>query len=111
MTVGDDDGDKGDGDREGAGGGVGDDGRRRDCVGDDDGVDEEDGVGDSVGGTGDSVGDRAGPTTSGSSVGCVSAALVDCSLGAGVGVRLEVDPGSDQSPTLSPLTKVVCNLV
>jgi len=99
MAAGDDDGDNGDGDREGAGGGVGDDGRRRDCVGD------------SVGGTGDSVGDRAVRTTNGSSVGCVSAALVDCSLGAGVGVRLEVDPGSDQSPTLSPLTKVVCNLV
>jgi hypothetical protein len=34
---------------------------------------------------------------------------VDCLLGLGAGVR--VDPGSDQSPTFSPLTKVVCNLV
>lgn len=82
----------GDGDGEGEGEGVGDDGRRRDCVG-----------------SGNRVGDGEGCPTNGSSTGSVSAALVDPSLGAGAGVR--VDPGSDQSPTLFPLTKVVCNLV
>ena len=78
------------------------------------GLDVDVGVGDRVAdgdsvGNGDSVGVGEGCSTNGSSVGCVSAALVDGSLGRGVEVR--VDPGSDQSPTLFPLTKVVCNLV
>ena len=66
------------------------------------------GNGDGVGNA-DSVGDGEGCSTDGSSVGSVSAVLVDFSLGPGGGVR--VDPGSDQSPALFPLTKVVCNLV
>jgi hypothetical protein len=33
------------------------------------------------------------------------------SLGAGLGVWPKVDPGSDQPPAFSPLTKLVCNLV
>ena len=82
----------GDGEGEGEGEGVGADGRRRACVG-----------------SGNRVGDGEGCPTNGSSTGSVSAALVDLSLGTGAGVR--VDPGSDQSPTLFPLTKVVCNLV
>jgi hypothetical protein len=57
----------------------------------------------------DGVGVGEGRSTIGSSVGCASAAGVDCVLGLGAGVV--VDPGSDQSPALSPLTKVVCNLV
>jgi hypothetical protein len=57
----------------------------------------------------DGVGVGEGRSTIGSSVGCASAAGVDCVLGLGAGVV--VDPGSDQSPTLSPLTKVVCSLV
>lgn len=68
------------------------------------------GNGVSVGlGDGDRVGVGDGRSTIGSSVGCASAAGVDCVLGLGAGVV--VDPGSDQSPTLSPLTKLVCNLV
>ena len=121
MAVVDDDDDDGDGDREGAGVGVGDEDRRRDCVGDDGGVDvgvgdddgvavgEGDGVGNSVGGTGDGDGDGDGRSTTGSSVGCISAVSVDCFCG--VEARVRVDPGSDQSPTLSPLTKVACNRV
>jgi hypothetical protein len=57
--------------------------------------------------TGD--GDGEGRSTIGASVGCVSAVLLDFSFAAGAGVR--VDPGSDQSPTFSPLTKVVCKRV
>src|SRR5437868_14089083 len=113
MAVGDDDGDDGDGDREGAGVGVGDEDRRRDCVGDDDGVavGEGDGVGNSGGGTGDGVGDGDGDgrSTTGSSVGCISAVSADCF--SGVEARVRVDPGSDESPTLSPWTKVACNRV
>jgi len=68
------------------------------------------GVGVSVGlGVGDEVGVAEGRSTIGSSVGCASTAGGNCSLGLGAGGR--VDPGSDQSPALSPLTKVVCNLV
>ena len=68
------------------------------------------GLGDGDGdGSGDGDGVGEGRSTIGSSVGCASAAGVDCLLGVGAGVR--VDPGSDQSPTFSPLTKVVCNLV
>jgi hypothetical protein len=81
-----------------AGVGVGDRVADGDSVGNGDSVDLGDGAG---------VGD--GRSTIGSSVGCASAAGVDCVLGLGVGVF--VDSGSDQSPTLSPLTKVVCNLV
>ena len=70
--------------------------------------------GDSVGiGDGNSVGvcvgDDEGRAIIGSSIGCASAAGGNCSLGLGAGGR--VDPGSDQSPALSPLTKVACNLV
>jgi hypothetical protein len=78
--------------------GVGDDDRV--CVGEGNGV-----------GNSDSVGDGDGCSTIGSSVGWVSAALMDSSLDAGAGVALAVDPGSDQSPTFSPLAKVVCNRV
>jgi len=59
--------------------------------------------------SGDGVGVGEGRSIIGSSVGCASAAGGNCSLGLGAGGR--VDPGSDQSPALSPLTKVVCNLV
>jgi hypothetical protein len=76
--------------------GVGD----RVCVGEGNGV-----------GNSDSVGDGEGRATIGSSVGSVSAALLDCPLAAGFGVRLALIPGSDQSPTFSPFTNVVCNLV
>jgi len=65
-------------------------------------------VGDDVG-DGDSVGVGEGRSTIGRSVGCVSAASVDCFCGVGAGVR--VDPGSDQSPTFSPLAKTVCKRV
>jgi hypothetical protein len=71
-----------------------------------------DGVGDRVGdgvGNGDSVDVGEGRSTIGRSVGCVSAASVDCFCGLGAGVR--VDPGSDQSPTFSPLAKTVCKRV
>ena len=68
------------------------------------------GVAVSVGlGVGDEVGVGEGRSTIGSSVGCASTAGGNCSLGLGADGR--VDPGSDQSPALSPLTKVVCNLV
>jgi hypothetical protein len=68
------------------------------------------GAGDRVGDDDrDGFGNGEGCSTNGSSVGRASAALVDGSLGVGAGVP--VDPGSDQSPTLFPLTKVVCNLV
>jgi len=66
------------------------------------------GVGNSVG-VCVGVGDGEGRAIIGSSVGCASAAGGNCSLGLGAGGR--VDPGSDQSPALSPLTKVACNLV
>jgi len=89
---------EGDGDRVGDGVGV------RTVVGIGVGVRSGDGVGDA-----DNVGDGEGRSTTGASVGCVSAVLVDFSFAAGVGVR--VDPGSDQSPTFSPLTKVVCKRV
>ena len=88
------------------------------AVGVGDGVADGDSAGTGVSvGLGDGDGDRSGDgdgvgegrSTIGSSVGCASAAGVDCLLGVGAGVR--VDPGSDQSPTFSPLTKVVCNLV
>jgi len=62
-------------------------------------------------GVGNSDGVDEGCSITGFSVGCVSAALLDCSLDAGVGVRLALDPGSDQSPVFSPLAKVVCNRV
>lgn len=68
------------------------------------GVRTGDGVGDA-----DTVGDGEGRSTTGASVGCVSAVLVDFSFAAGAGVR--IDPGSDQPPTFSPLTKVVCKRV
>ena len=70
------------------------------------GVDVAVGVGDR-----DSVGNGEGCSANGSSVGCVSITLVDCSLGAPDGVRLGLDPGSDQSPILLPSAKVVCNRV
>jgi len=77
-------------------------------------VGDDDSVGSGVGvamGVGDGDGDGEGGAANGSSVGSVSAALLDFSLDAGPGVRLTVDPGSDQSPAFSPFTKVVCNLV
>ena len=83
-----------------AGVGVGDRVADGDCVGI--------GVGNSVG-VCVGVGDGEGRAIIGSSVGCASAAGGNCSLGLGAGGR--VDPGSDQSPALSPLTKVACNLV
>jgi len=86
--------------------GVGDRVADGDSVGNGDSVGLGDGDGDRSS-DGDGVGE--GRSTIGSSVGCASAAGVDCLLGVGAGVR--VDPGSDQSPTFSPLTKVVCNLV
>ena len=66
------------------------------------------GVGDRLG---DDVGSGEDSSINGSSVGSVSGTFGDCSLGAGVGLRPALDPGSDQPPTLSPLTKVVCNRV
>jgi hypothetical protein len=89
---------KGDGDRVGDGVGV------RTVVGIGVGVRSGDGVGDA-----DNVGDGKGRSTTGASVGCVSAVLVDFSFAARAGVR--IDPGSDQSPIFSPLTKVVCKRV
>jgi hypothetical protein len=68
------------------------------AVGVGDGVDDRDSVGD-------------GCSTNGSSVDSVSVTLVDCSFDAADGVRLAVDPGSDQPPTWLPSTKVVCNRV
>ena len=81
-----------------AGVGVGDRVADGDCVGI--------GVGNSVG---VGVADGEGRAIIGSSVGCASTAGGNCSLGLGAGGR--VDPGSDQSLALSPLTKVACNLV
>lgn len=81
-----------------------------DIVGDGIGVGVGVGLGVDVGADDrDGVGNGEGCSTNGSPVGRVSAALVDGALGVGAGVP--VDPGSDQSPTLFPLTKVVCNLV
>lgn len=75
-------------------------------VGDRAGDDVGDGVDDR-----DSVGDGEGCSTNGSSVDSVSVTLGDCSFDAPDGVRLAVDPGSDQPPTRFPSTKVVCNRV
>lgn len=69
-----------------------------------------DGIGKGVGDR-DSVGDGEGCSTNGSSVDSVSVTLADCSFGAPDGVRLAVDPGSDQPPTWLPSAKVVCNRV
>jgi hypothetical protein len=93
-----------DGRAEGGGDRVGDGVGVRTVVGIGFGVRTGDGVGDA-----DNVGDGKGRSTIGASVGCVSAVLVDFSFAAGAGAR--VDPGSDQSPIFSPLTKVVCKRV